>query len=585
MKLLLIEDNASLAHWLASLLRQQDFIVDSGRRRGGRPAAAPAALRPAAGPEPAGLSGKGVLRRLRERGALPVLMLTPRRAGPEGAVPGDRRRRLPGQADRGRELVARIKALVRRLVPGRANTLLCGDLGYDLQTRQFTLAGAPLPLPPRERALLEALMLKQGSTVPKQALLDGLFDLDDEAGVDALELYVHRLRKLDASQATIITCAASATCCACARAFDLHVFQPAPSPGGLVAAAALAVRRRLRLAQLAQRGRHGRLRAGPRPAGLGQGAVGPPDLGRRRRAASVPPAALALFASPAHDQVFLSVTAADGRPLAGCPAFRCRRGACCRPDRAQWYDARIEGRPVRAVLTERAMYDVAGAQAITIAVAKTTGSRDQMVRTLWWPTVEYLLAALALALVLTPLALTWELRPVMRLGRQLARRDPLHLDFAVDARSLHSELRPVGETINQFVREPRRTRGAAALHRRRGAPAAHAAGAAGLADRVRAPRARAPPTGTTAAPTWTRSGARCRPATGAGRGHQQAAAAGPGRARRRPGPAGAGRPGGGGAALSSSWPRWPTAAASTWGWTRRTRARPGCGPNPRCWMR
>jgi DNA-binding response OmpR family regulator len=38
-------------------------------------------------------------------------------------------------------------------------------------------------------------MLKQGSTVPKQALLDGLFDLDDEAGVDALELYVHRLRE------------------------------------------------------------------------------------------------------------------------------------------------------------------------------------------------------------------------------------------------------------------------------------------------------------------------------------------------------------------------------------------------------
>ena len=172
--------------------------------------------------------------------------------------------------------------------------------------------------------------------------------------------------------------------------------------------------------------------------------------------ASVPPAALALFASPAHDQVFLSVTAADGRPLAGMPDFpQPTRRQLQGPDRAQWYDARIQGRPVRAVITERAMYDVAGARAITIAVAKTTGSRDAMVRTLWWPTVEYLLAALALALVLTPLALTWELRPLVRLGRQLARRDPLHLDFAVDARSLHSELRPVGETINQFVRELR----------------------------------------------------------------------------------------------------------------------------------
>jgi two-component system sensor histidine kinase TctE len=268
--------------------------------------------------------------------------------------------------------------------------------------------------------------------------------------------------------------------------------------------------------------------------------------------ASVPPAALALFASPAHDQVFLSVTAADGRPLAGMPGFPLpARRLLQGPDRAQWYDARIEGRPVRAVLTERAMYDVAGAQAITIAVAKTTGSRDQMVRTLWWPTVEYLLAALALALVLTPLALTWELRPVMRLGRQLARRDPLHLDFAVDARSLHSELRPVGETINQFVRE---LKAHSEAQRRFIADAAHQlrtplALQASQIEFVRYARASTAPTGTTAAPTWTRSGARCRPATGAGRGHQQAAAAGPGRARRRPGPAGAGRPGGGGAAL------------------------------------
>ncbi len=172
--------------------------------------------------------------------------------------------------------------------------------------------------------------------------------------------------------------------------------------------------------------------------------------------ASVPPAALALFASPAHDQVFLNVTGAGGTVLAGIPGFpQPDRRQLQGPDRAQWYDARIQGRPVRAVITERSMYDVAGARAITIAVAKTTGSRDEMVRTLWWPTLGWLLLALALALVLTTLALTWELRPLVRLGRQLAQRDPLHLDFAVDARALPSELRPVGETINQFVRQLR----------------------------------------------------------------------------------------------------------------------------------
>jgi len=170
--------------------------------------------------------------------------------------------------------------------------------------------------------------------------------------------------------------------------------------------------------------------------------------------ASVPPAALSLFVSPAHDQVFLGVTGADGTLLAGSlglplPAQRALQG----PDRAQWYDASFQGNPVRAVITVRSMYEVAGAREITIVVAKTTRSRDRMVQTLWRPTLRYLLLALVLAIALTTLALTWELRPLVRLARQLALRDPLHLDFAVDASALHTELRPVGETINTFVRQ------------------------------------------------------------------------------------------------------------------------------------
>ncbi|MBS0508695.1 MAG: sensor histidine kinase, partial [Proteobacteria bacterium] len=63
-----------------------------------------------------------------------------------------------------------------------------------------------------------------------------------------------------------------------------------------------------------------------------------------------------------------------------------------------------------------------------------------------------LLLALALTVALSVLALTLELRPVLRLARQLAQRDPLHLDLWVDGRALHSELRPVAETINQSTR-------------------------------------------------------------------------------------------------------------------------------------
>lgn len=172
--------------------------------------------------------------------------------------------------------------------------------------------------------------------------------------------------------------------------------------------------------------------------------------------ASVPPSALSLFVSPERDRVFLSVIGASGELLAGSPGFpmpevRRPQGA----DRAQWYDTRFDGVALRAVVTTRSMFDVAGAREITIAVGKTTGSRDHMLRSLWWPSVDYLLIALVLAVVLTTVALTLELRPVVRLSQQLAQRDPMHLDLVVDTRALHTELRPIADTINRFVRQLR----------------------------------------------------------------------------------------------------------------------------------
>jgi len=168
--------------------------------------------------------------------------------------------------------------------------------------------------------------------------------------------------------------------------------------------------------------------------------------------ASVPPSALSLFVSPEHDQVFLRVSDATGELLAGSPGFplpsaREPRGV----DRAQWYDTSYDGLPLRAVMTTRAMYDVDGARDIAIAVGKTTQSRDRMLRTLWWPSMVYLLVALLLAIVFATLALTLELRPILQLSRQLAQRNPLHLDLVVDPQKLHSELRPVADTINRFV--------------------------------------------------------------------------------------------------------------------------------------
>ncbi len=210
MKLLLIEDNLQLAHWLASLLREQAFVVDHVAEGDAADllllqARYDVVLLDLNLPQ---LSGKAVLRRLRERGdAVPVIILTASASLDQKVlcleIGADDYLVKPFEA---RELVARIKALVRRQMPGKANDIVCGDLRYDLRTRQFALAGADLALPPRERSVLETLVLQAGTTVAKQVLLESTFGLDDEPSADALELYIHRLRKkLEASEATIIT--------------------------------------------------------------------------------------------------------------------------------------------------------------------------------------------------------------------------------------------------------------------------------------------------------------------------------------------------------------------------------------------
>jgi two-component system response regulator TctD len=106
-----------------------------------------------------------------------------------------------------RELVARIKALIRRQAAGdKGQSIDCGDLRYLFDSREFVLQNEPLPLRRREHAILETLMLKQGKTVSKSTLIDKVFALDDEPSADAIDIYIHRLRKhLAGSSAKIMT--------------------------------------------------------------------------------------------------------------------------------------------------------------------------------------------------------------------------------------------------------------------------------------------------------------------------------------------------------------------------------------------
>ena len=210
MKILLVEDNLELAQSLAELLRQHAFVVDHVDRGDAADQLLTQwhydlLLLDLNLPQ---LTGKALLRRLRERGdSLPVIVLTASDSLDQKVlcleIGADDYLVKPVEI---RELLARMQAIARRQMPGRNNHVRCGNLQLDLRTRLFSVAGEELALPPRERSMLEALMLQNGSALSKQRLMDVIYGMDEEASADAVDLYVHRLRKkLQASDTTIMT--------------------------------------------------------------------------------------------------------------------------------------------------------------------------------------------------------------------------------------------------------------------------------------------------------------------------------------------------------------------------------------------
>lgn len=143
------------------------------------------------------LDGREVLRRLRHRKSrVPVLILSAHDALEERVqglnLGADDYLCKPFALA---ELEARAGALIRRGVGGGAAVITHGRLSVDTSSRQALVDGAPLDLPRRELNLLELLLVQRGQVVAKQALLEKLFGLDDEPGVNAVEIYVHRLRR------------------------------------------------------------------------------------------------------------------------------------------------------------------------------------------------------------------------------------------------------------------------------------------------------------------------------------------------------------------------------------------------------
>jgi two-component system OmpR family response regulator/two-component system response regulator QseB len=199
MRILVVEDDTLLGDALAAGLRQAGFDVDWVHD-------GPAALI-ASEHEPYAavvldlglprLSGLDVLRKMRSRGTkAPVLILTARDAV------DDRVRGLDGGADDYvvkpvdlAELAARLRALVRRADGEATPELVLGDLRLDPAAHRVAFRNAPVALQPREFALLHELMRNAGRVLSREQLEQRLYAWGEEPGSNAVEVYVHHLRR------------------------------------------------------------------------------------------------------------------------------------------------------------------------------------------------------------------------------------------------------------------------------------------------------------------------------------------------------------------------------------------------------
>jgi two-component system OmpR family response regulator len=204
MRALIVEDDATIAQFVAKGLEEAGFAVD--------PAAdGPEGLRRALETPYdvaivdvmlPGLDGLALVETLRRRGVrTPVLFLSARH------TVDDRVKGLQAGGDdylvkpfAFAVLLARVQALVRRASGSAEPTRLqAGDLEMDLLTREVKRAGRRIELRPKEWALLEYLLRQAGRVVSKTMILAHVYDYSFDPGTNVVDVLVHRLReKIDA---------------------------------------------------------------------------------------------------------------------------------------------------------------------------------------------------------------------------------------------------------------------------------------------------------------------------------------------------------------------------------------------------
>src|ERR1700710_1621213 len=197
-RVLVVEDDADIADVLRRSLRNEGYEVRTS-------ADGVEALDMAVGFVPdlvvldlglPGLDGIEVCRRLRQEGDVPILMLTAR-AETEDRVGG-----LDSGADdylvkpfERQELLARIRALLRRRPPRGSAPLRVGDLTLNPDTHEVQRAARAVELTQREFELLEYMMRNERIVLSRQRLLDEVWGYDPFSTTNTIEVFVSNLRR------------------------------------------------------------------------------------------------------------------------------------------------------------------------------------------------------------------------------------------------------------------------------------------------------------------------------------------------------------------------------------------------------
>jgi two-component system response regulator QseB len=199
MRILLVEDNDRLADFISAGLKSAGFVPDVFGTVADAVAAFESASYQAAILDLGLPDGDGldIIRAQRAKAAPCPMMVLTARDGVSDRVSG-----LNAGADdyllkpfAMEELIARLRAILRR--PGAALSveLVLGNLVFDTAGREVRVNGSPVAMPRREMEMLEHLLRRSGRVVSKRSLEEGLYGFDDDVTPNSVEVLVSRLRK------------------------------------------------------------------------------------------------------------------------------------------------------------------------------------------------------------------------------------------------------------------------------------------------------------------------------------------------------------------------------------------------------